>query len=324
MPNRTGPRLRLRALLLCAILPLALLGGCASNGDPRDPFEPVNRFVYKFNDGVDTIFVRPAAEIYRGVLPPIVRTGISNFFSNINDVIVALNNLLQGKINKAGSDVARIIVNTTVGVLGFVDVATKIGLEKNNEDFGQTLGYWGFGDGPYIVLPFLGPSSARDTVGWVGDYFAWPISYVDPNRDRNALIALRFVDARADLLEASQILETAALDPYTFMRDGYLQRRRNQVYDGNPPDTLDNGNNNRSKRSSRAPAKSAQPAADDDFPAGGTVLISGDWQPTPAEIEALGRARSAEAAPPASRPAAAAEPQKTGRNLRVWLPFGRD
>jgi len=235
MPPTARPISRLRAVVLCGAVSLLLLGGCASTGNPRDPLEPINRAVYTFNDGADHLLIKPAAEFYRVTVPDFMRTGVSNFFSNINDVIVALNSLLQGKLTQAGSDVSRLIVNSTVGVLGLFDVATEIGLEKHNEDFGQTLGFWGIGDGPYLVLPLLGPSSARDTVGWFGDYYAWPISYLEPDRHRNILIAARFVTARADLLEASRILETAALDPYEFVRDAYLQRRRNLVYDGKPP-----------------------------------------------------------------------------------------
>lgn len=229
-----SPSSRLRALALCGTVSL-LLGGCASTGNPRDPFEPVNRGIYQFNDGVDRLVLKPAAEVYKAVLPQFVRTGVSNFFSNLNDVIVALNNLLQGKLLQSLSDVGRIAVNTTVGLLGFVDVATEIGLEKHNEDLGQTLGYWGIGDGPYLVIPLLGPSSARDGVGVFGDYKTNPLTYVDPTRDRNALYAVNLVHRRYELLDASRVLETAALDPYEFVRDAYFQRRRNLVHDGNPP-----------------------------------------------------------------------------------------
>jgi phospholipid-binding lipoprotein MlaA len=226
---------RLRALMVGGVIAATLLSGCASTGNPRDPLEPFNRGIYQFNDNVDKAFIKPAAEFYRFILPDFMRTGVSNFFSNINDVIVALNSLLQGKLTQAGSDAARLIINSTVGLVGLIDVATEIGLEKHNEDFGQTLGFWGIGDGPYLVLPLLGPSSARDAVGWFGDYYMWPIGYVESDLTRNLLIAVRFVAGRADLLEASRILETAALDPYEFVRDAFLQRRRNLVYDGKPP-----------------------------------------------------------------------------------------
>jgi phospholipid-binding lipoprotein MlaA len=259
MPSAAHSLSRLRAGILCGVVSISLLGGCASNGNPRDPLEPLNRAVYSFNDGFDKVLAKPAAEAYRFVLPNFVRTGFSNFFSNLNDVIVMLNSLLQGKFTQGVSDFARLFVNTTVGVLGLFDVATEAGLEKHNEDFGQTLGYWGIGDGPYLVLPFLGPSSARDTVGWVGDFYAWPVTYVEDDTTRWVLIGVRFVSSRADLLEASKILETAALDPYVFVRDAYLQRRRNLVYDGNPPPDEDDIEDTKPKP---APDKdAAKPAA---------------------------------------------------------------
>jgi len=263
-------------VILCTIVAVFLLGGCASNGNPRDPLEPLNRGIYKFNDAVDNLLIKPAAEAYRDLIPQFVRTGISNFFSNINDVIVALNNLLQGKIPAAINDVGRILVNTTLGVFGFMDPATELGVEKNNEDFGQTLGFWGLGDGPYLVLPFLGPSSFRDTAGWAGDVYSWPVSYLDPNRHRNVLIAVRFVDVRAGLLEASKILETAALDPYEFVRDAYLQRRRNLVHDGNPPDDI--GEDPKEKPSTPGPQTQPPPAAMN--AARDTVLADGNGLPS--------------------------------------------
>jgi phospholipid-binding lipoprotein MlaA len=254
------PLSRLRAGVLCGALCLLLSGGCATNGNPRDPLEPLNRAVYTFNDGFDALLVKPAAEFYRFIIPEFARTGVSNFFSNLNDVIVAANNLLQGKATHAASDVGRILVNSTVGVLGLFDIATGLGMEKHNEDFGQTLGYWGIGDGPYLVLPFLGPSNVRDTVGWFGDFYVWPVSYIEAGKTRRAVIAFRFVTVRADLLEASRILETAALDPYQFVRDAYLQRRRNLVYDGKPP--LDEDDMGDEPKRTPAPDKeTAKPAA---------------------------------------------------------------
>jgi phospholipid-binding lipoprotein MlaA len=227
---------RLRALTAAAAVTFTVLGGCATTGgDPRDPFEPMNRAVYQFNDEFDKAIAKPVAEAYRAFVPDVVRTGVGNFFSNVNDVLIALNNALQGKVPDAINDLGRVAVNTTLGVLGFRDVATELGVPKNNEDFGQTLGRWGLRDGPYIVLPILGPSSVRDTFGWAGDFYTNPLTYVDPASTRNAVTGLRFVTVRADLLEASNILDTAALDPYEFVRDAYLQRRRNLVYDGNPP-----------------------------------------------------------------------------------------
>ncbi len=234
---------RLRLVTVCAITSLVMLGGCATTGrgDPRDPLEPMNRAIYTFNDGVDTVLMKPLAEVYQGVVPPIVRTGISNVFSNLNDVIVALNNLLQGKGVAALNDLSRVMFNTTIGLLGIMDVATDLGIEKNDEDFGQTLGYWGIGDGPYLVVPFIGPSNVRDLAGRVVDWETDPTSYIDPTRDRNAVQGFRLVTRRAELLSASKVLEVASLDDYAFLRDAYLQRRRNLIYDGNPPREKDDG-----------------------------------------------------------------------------------
>jgi phospholipid-binding lipoprotein MlaA len=305
---------RLRALAASAAIALFLLGGCATTGnsDPRDPLEPMNRAIYKFNDGFDRAIAKPAAELYRAVFPPIVRTGVSNFFSNINDVIVALNNLLQGKVPEAINDVGRILVNTTLGIFGVMDVATELGVPKNNEDFGQTLGRWGFGDGPYIVLPFLGPSSVRDTFGWVGDIYTSPLVGIEDVRVRNSVIAFRFVTVRADLLEATNILETAALDPYEFVRDAYLQRRRNLVYDGNAPEEKD-----------------LEPAATDQKPKPAAPEAKPEGEPKPAakpvsEAPAAQTASAGSSAAPATLPAApgAAEAPKQRRVMRVWLPAG--
>ena len=229
---------RTKALLMSLVLSLSFLGGCATN-NPRDPLEPMNRAFYSFNDGVDQVALKPLAEGYRAVLPSFMRTGVSNFFSNINDVLIALNNLLQGKFVNAISDMGRVVVNTTIGLLGVMDPATNFGLEKHNEDFGQTLGHWGVGDGAYLVIPFLGPSNLRDAVGKVVDFKTDPLSYVNHMRTRNVLWGTRLISNRADLLDTSKILDAAALDPYEFLRDAYLQRRRNLVHDGSPPPDKD-------------------------------------------------------------------------------------
>lgn len=263
----------LRALVLTLLLPLVLLGGCATT-NPRDPFEPVNRAVYSFNDAMDTAIIRPLAEGYRAVLPSFVRTGISNFFANLNDVLIALNNLLQGKVVAAVSDVGRVLVNTTLGVGGLVDVASKMNLEKHNEDFGQTLGYWGVGDGPYLMLPFLGPSSLRDAFGRVVDGRGDPVGFLRDIPWRNSLLGVRTVNQRAELLDTSKILETAALDAYEFLRDGYLQRRRNLIYDGSPPREKDEDANSRNPQPrARGPLPGALEAAS---LTPGTPLASGE------------------------------------------------
>ena len=231
-------RIKAVVVSMLVLLSLSFLGGCATT-NPRDPLEPMNRAIYSFNDGVDTVLFKPLAEGYRAVLPGFARTGISNFFANINDVLIALNNLLQGKIVNAVSDIGRVLVNTTIGVLGFMDIATEFGLEKHNEDFGQTMGYWGIGDGAYLVLPFLGPSNVRDGIGKLVDFKTDPITYVNSMQARNILWGVRIISNRAELLDTSKILETAALDPYEFLRDAYLQRRRNLVHDGSPPPDKD-------------------------------------------------------------------------------------
>jgi phospholipid-binding lipoprotein MlaA len=307
---------RFRVTLASTLACFALLGGCASVGNPRDPLEPVNRGIYTFNDAVDTTVLRPAAELYRGLVPRLVRNGVHNVFANINDVIIALNNLLQAKFVNAVSDTGRIVVNTTVGLLGVFDVATELGLEKHDEDFGQTLGYWGLGDGPYLVLPILGPSSLRDSVGVFVDFKTDPLTYIDPTRDRNIVWGVRAVNRRSELLDASKILETAALDPYQFVRDAYLQRRRSLVYDGNPPKEQNDDADKTKPRSERRNGGT--------WP--GSILVSGE-PPTPAELEALEQAaRSGQQTQPAARKSTPAElgaaaPQpRSARVVRFWAP----
>jgi phospholipid-binding lipoprotein MlaA len=310
---------RFRALLLCSLISLTMLGGCASTGNPRDPIEPLNRGVYQFNDALDKVLLKPAAEVYRGVLPQFVRTSVSNIFSNINDVIVALNNLLQGKFIDSVSDVGRIAVNSTIGVLGIFDVATHLGMEKHDEDFGQTLGYWGIGDGPYLVLPFFGPKNLRDTVGLFVDYKTDPITYIDPTRDRNIVRGVRIVNRRSELLETSKILETAALDPYEFVRDAYLQRRRNLVHDGSPPPEKDD--DIEIKMKPRSKLQENRKSANTDV---GSVLVSGDETLySPARLEAQEKAARETAERPTQPVSGAIQndsEQSASRVVRLWLP----
>ncbi|MCC6534454.1 MAG: VacJ family lipoprotein [Burkholderiales bacterium] len=226
---------RARQLIAVTLIIVAgALSGCAHN-NVRDPLEPLNRGVYAFNDVVDNLVLKPAATGYRALLPQIVRTGVSNFFSNLDDITVVINNVLQLKIPQALSDTGRFLINSTVGVLGLIDVATHLGLEKHNEDFGQTLGYWGVGNGPYLVLPFLGPSTLRDGVGRWADWRTDVVLQLDHVRTRNQLWGTRILSNRAHLLDTEKVLDAAAIDRYAFIRDAYLQRRRNLVYDGNPP-----------------------------------------------------------------------------------------
>lgn len=225
------------------LIALALVAGCSSvpkeYRDPRDPWQGYNRAMYKFNTDFDNAFIKPAAKGYRYITPEPVDRGVTNFFNNIADVTSLVNNALQFKLSRAGTDVGRVAVNSTVGLGGLFDVASNIGLPSYKEDFGQTLGYWGFDAGPYFVMPIIGPSSVRDTFGFAGDLVVDPFFSISKDEIYWGFIALRIVDRRADLLEIGDILDEAALDPYAFVRDAYLQRRLSQVYDGNPPDDGD-------------------------------------------------------------------------------------
>jgi phospholipid-binding lipoprotein MlaA len=224
-----------RAALLVAAL---MLAACASgpSANPRDPLEPFNRSIYGFNDAVDRAVVKPVATVYRDVLPSPVRTGVSNFFNNLQDLWSFVNNTLQLKAEGAGNSIVRFGVNTVFGLGGLIDIATEMRIERHSEDFGQTLGRWGVGAGPYVVLPFLGSSTVRDTAALPVDMKGNVVSQISDVPTRNSALILNAVDRRSQLLDASQMLEEVALDPYTFTRDAYLQRRRSLVYDGNPPD----------------------------------------------------------------------------------------
>jgi phospholipid-binding lipoprotein MlaA len=226
-----------KGILVAALLAIVMLSGCASltSQKENDPLELVNRGVYSFNETADKYVIEPVAKGYQFVTPEIVDTGITNFFSNLNDISVFVNDVLQFKLIQAASDGGRFLVNSTVGVLGFVDVATGMGMPKHNEDFGQTLGAYGVGTGPYIVLPFLGPSNLRDTVGIVADTNVDPIYYIEESHTMWGVIGLKAIDTRADLISAKKLLDQASLDPYEFLRSSYFQRREYLVFDGNPP-----------------------------------------------------------------------------------------
>lgn len=233
----------LKQLAAAAFL-LASLAGCASTGggNPRDPIEPVNRVVFEFNDIVDRAAIKPVAQGYRAVLPSPVRSGVRNFFANLLDPWIGVNNLLQGKVESGLSDFSRFVFNSTFGIGGIFDIATDMGMPKHNEDFGQTLGVWGAPPGAYLVLPFLGPSSVRDAIGTAAGIYANVGLVYLRNSDidhwvvwRNSAIALDVISNRADLLDTTDLIEEAALDRYAFVRDAFFQRRRNLIYDGNPP-----------------------------------------------------------------------------------------
>ncbi len=224
--------MRTLARLLALVMPLTL-AACATT-NPDDPFEGYNRVAFGFNEAVDKVALKPAAEVYQ-TFPEFVKQGVYNFFSNLDDIGNGFNNVLQGKVADGVSDFGRFAVNTTFGIAGLIDVASAAGFEKHYEDFGQTLGRWGVAAGPYVVLPFLGPSTLRDAAARPVNATVDPVYYVDPTSARIGAIALNTVDQRASLLGATDLLEGAALDRYQFVRDGYLQRRQSQVYDGDPP-----------------------------------------------------------------------------------------
>lgn len=228
-------RIMLFGLMTCFMV------GCASlpegtQASKTDPWERVNRSVFSFNDSLDKYIITPITKAYEFILPEVIRNSLSNIFSNIGDIYTAVNQLLQGKPKNAVDDLTRFIVNTTFGIGGIFDVATGAGLEKHQEDFGQTFGVWGIGDGPYMVLPLLGPSNVRDTFGWAFDLQTdILLSYVNDIPVRNTITAVRVLDQRSKYLSTTNLLETAAFDRYSFVRDAYIQRRRDRIYDGNPP-----------------------------------------------------------------------------------------
>jgi phospholipid-binding lipoprotein MlaA len=235
--GRLPNRVRLGARALAAMGFLVTLAGCATgpHADPRDPLEPFNRGVYKFNDALDTAVLKPVATAYRDVTPSLIRRGVGNFFANLEDIWSFVNNALQFKGQAAGDSLARFGVNTFIGIGGVFDVASDLSIEKHAKDFGQTLGYWGVAPGPYLVLPLLGPSSLRDTVALPVDMTGDLLSQVSHIPTRNSAKVIRIIDNRSKLLRASDMLDEIALDKYSFIRDAYLQRRRNAIYDGNPP-----------------------------------------------------------------------------------------
>ncbi len=220
-------RFRSLSLLFC----LAILGACSSNPQNTvDPYEKWNRKVYAFNDGLDRAILKPLAKGYKVVTPDPVKTGVGNFFDNLSEISNVLNDILQWKWKQAGNDSGRFILNSTVGLLGFVDVARKLGLEKSDgEDFGQTLAVWGVPQGPYIMLPFLGPANVSSTAGLPLDWASNPVAYLNPALDRYAVAGLDLVQVRAKLLEAEDLISG---DRYTFIRDAWMQRREFLINDG--------------------------------------------------------------------------------------------
>jgi phospholipid-binding lipoprotein MlaA len=238
-------------MALCVMTGASWAQGMAKSN--VDPWESFNRKMFSFNDSLDQAVLKPVARTYVEVTPKFMRTGVSNFFGNLRDLWSAANSALQAKPGPAFENTGRFLINTTVGIYGLFDVATPLGLERHSEDLGQTLGWWGVSSGPYVVLPLFGPSTVRDGLGLVVDSQASIISHVSDISHRNALYAGRVIDLRAQLLPITDQVEQVALDKYTFTRDAYLQKRLNDIYDGDPPD---NDNSNDDVDSEETPADS--------------------------------------------------------------------
>jgi phospholipid-binding lipoprotein MlaA len=225
----------MNVIRILILLTAAALTGCASTHakNPADPLESFNRGMYQFNDALDKAIIKPVAQGYGAVMPTPGKIIVNNFFSNLDDLIVTINDLLQFKFTQAASDGSRFLFNTTFGIFGLLDVADR--LEKHNEDFGQTLGYWGVGNGPYIVLPIFGPSTLRDGIGLIADNRPSKLRRIDHMRTRNQMFVSKAISHREQILDQEKVLDEAAIDRYEFIRDAYLLRRKSLVYDGNPP-----------------------------------------------------------------------------------------
>lgn len=228
--------------ILTTVIACLAMGGCASlpsgKPDPRDPWERFNRASFKLNDALDRAVLRPTTRAYVKVTPRVIRTGISNFFSNLETVTTLINNALQGKGRAVGQDTARLLLNSTLGLGGLFDPASAAGIERNDEDFGQTLGAWGVKSGPYLMVPFLGPSTLRDTLARVPDRYADPVHYLEDDSTRFMITAVEVIDLRAGLLSLDKQLEES-FDRYAFVRNAWLQRREYKVMDGNVEDEFE-------------------------------------------------------------------------------------
>ena len=218
-----------------ALIVFALLSGCATT-NKKDPLEPMNRMVFAVNKAADTALIKPVATIYTRITPQFLRTGLSNMVNNMRDVITVVNGTLQFKFGQAARDLERVVINTVFGAVGFFDLASRDGLTRNREDFGQTLAVWGVPSGPFLVLPLVGPSTFRDGVGVAVDIFLYPPTWlISDVSASNIIYGATVVILRADNLEAQEFVSDAAVDEYSFVREAWMQQRRNLIWDGNPP-----------------------------------------------------------------------------------------
>lgn len=228
-------RQRSRQVLLAGLLAVGCAGGAVAGDNQHDPYEGFNRMMFAVNEVVDQYAARPVARAYDEAVPLPVKASVGNAFGNVADLWIGVNSALQGKFSNAGVDLGRLLINSTLGIFGLFDVATELGLEKHDEDFGQTLAVWGVGDGGYLFWPLIGARSVRDTFGFVVDAAVDPLASTEPIPVRNSLRGLRFADLRASLLATDKVVDEASLDKYAYIRDAYLQRRRSQIFDGRPP-----------------------------------------------------------------------------------------
>jgi phospholipid-binding lipoprotein MlaA len=254
------PPLRFRSLP-AALIVIAILSGCATT-NKKDPLEPMNRMVFAVNKATDTALITPVATIYTRLTPQFLRTGLSNMVNNMRDVITVVNGTLQFKFGQAARDLERVVINTVFGAVGFFDLASRDGLTRNREDFGQTLAVWGVPSGPYLVLPLVGPSTFRDGVGVGVDIFLYPPTWlIGDVRASNIIYGATIVVLRADALEAQEFVSEAAVDEYSFVREAFLQQRRNLIWDGNPPREDFDDDEDETEQDNKATAPPSTPAA---------------------------------------------------------------
>jgi phospholipid-binding lipoprotein MlaA len=228
----------MRASTLVVLSAVVLVSGCATTAQApsrADPLEAFNRAMYAVHEPIDRVVVRPAVQAYVDIVPLFIRRPVANFFGNIEDLFSGINGVLQGKTEKASHDFGRVMANSLIGLGGLIDVASDVGIPRGEEDFGQTFGHWGFPQGPYVFVPLFGPTTVRDGAGWIVRAYTTPVNLVDNVPVRNTIWGVGYVDLRAQALETQSLVDKAALDPYTFIRRSYLQRREYLTYDGRPP-----------------------------------------------------------------------------------------
>jgi len=247
-----SPTSRLRRATLIAAA--AGLAGCAVGPTKDDPFEPWNRNMYGVHEVIDGNVIKPLAEAYVKATPEPIRTGVSNFFGNLDDVFTGINNVLEGRDKQAGDDFGRVLLNSTFGMLGILDLASMMGINKDRKDFGITFGKWGVPPGPYLFVPLFGPTTLRDGTGSLVRLFIGPVGFIPDVPLRNSNYGLGYMDLRAQQLSAESVISTAAIDRYRFLRNAYLKNRRYEIYDGHPPPEEDE------EDIGAAPAEGAAPA----------------------------------------------------------------